>query len=314
MSSDPLAEVVTLLQPSARFSKFIEFAGTWRIHRAGTGEPFYCAILEGRCNVSVDGQSMTLEAGDFVLVPAMRDLTHESLTPPSDGMTMKPIEVSPGCFRVGQQGDPTQLRMQIGHCSLNSPDANLLVSLLPQVIITRGEPRLALLLQLIGEEGRARRSARDLVLQRLLEVMLIEALRCGTGTASTPGLARGLADERLATALRAIHARPAHPWTVPKLATDAALSRSAFFARFSRTVGVPPMEYLLSWRMALAKRRLRSRELAIEQVAQSVGYSSASAFTVAFARHVGIPPARYARMQRDEHDRHEASTQGVSNP
>jgi AraC-like DNA-binding protein len=314
MSSDPLAEVVTLLQPSARFSKFVECAGTWRIHRGGTGEPFYCAILEGCCNATVDGQSMTLEAGDFVLVPAMHDLINESLIPPPDGMTTKPIEVSPGCFRVGQQTDPTQLRMQIGHCSLDSPDANLLVSLLPQVIIARGEPRLALLLRLIGEESRARRSARDLVLQRLLEVMLIEALRCGTDTASTPGLARGLADERLATALRAIHARPAYPWTVPRLASDAALSRSAFFARFTRIVGVPPMEYLLAWRMALAKQRLRGRELAIEQVAESVGYSSASTFTVAFARHVGMPPARYARMRRDEYDRHEASAENARNP
>jgi AraC-like DNA-binding protein len=317
MLSDPLAEVVTLLQPSARFSKFVECAGAWRIRREGTGEPFYCAILEGRCSVTVDGQSMTLEAGDFVLVPAMHDLLHESLSPPPDGMTTKPVEVSPGCFRFGQQSEPTQLRMQIGHCSLDSPDASLLVSLLPQVILARGEPRLALLLQLIGEEGRARRSARDLVLQRLLEVMLIEALRCGTGTASTPGLARGLADERLATALRAIHARPAYPWTVPKLATDAALSRSAFFARFSRTVGVPPMEYLLTWRMALAKRRLRGRELAIEQLAQSVGYSSASTFTLAFARHVGMPPARYARMEREGyergHDRRLAATEDARN-
>ncbi len=56
------------------------------------------------------------------------------------------------------------------------------------------------------------------------------------------------------------------------------------------------MEYLLSWWMALAKRRLRKRELSMEEVAASVGHSSASTFTVAFARHVGMPPARYARM------------------
>lgn len=295
MASDPLAEVVTLLQPTARFSKLVECAGEWRVHRPATGDPFYCATLEGSCRVVVDGKALTLQAGDFLLVPAMHDLINESLAPPPDGVRTVPVEVSPGCFRVGQQSGPVQLRIQLGHCGFDSPDAGLLVSLLPQVIITRGEPRLALLLQLINEETRARRSARELVLQRLLEVMLIEALLCGIDASSAPGLARGLSDERLAIALRAIHARPEYPWTVANLAKDSALSRSAFFARFARKIGVSPMEYLLAWRMALAKKRLRERDLAIEQIAESVGYSSASTFTVAFTRHVGIAPGRYAR-------------------
>jgi transcriptional regulator GlxA family with amidase domain len=133
------------------------------------------------------------------------------------------------------------------------------------------------------------------VLERLLEVLLIEALRCGTDVASMPSVARGLSDDRLVAALRAMHARPAHAWTVADLAAEAAMSRSAFFARFSRIVGLPPMEYLLAWRMALAKRLLRSRELAIEHVAAQVGYGSASTFSTAFTRHVGMPPMRYAR-------------------
>jgi AraC-like DNA-binding protein len=310
MSNDPLAEVVTLLQPSARFSKLVECAGAWRVHRKGTGEPFFCAVLEGSNRAIVDGQpAITLEAGDFVLVPAMHDLITEGMVAPPDGVTTAPVEVSPGCFRIGRKTGPAESRMQVGHCSFASPDAELLVSLLPQIVVARREPRLTLLMQLIGEETRARRPARDLVLQRLLEVMLIESLRCGSDTASAPGLARGLADECLAIALRAIHARPEYSWTVAKLATDAALSRSAFFARFTRTVGVPPMEYLLAWRMALAKRRLRGRELAMEQVAESVGYSSASTFTVAFGRHVGMPPARYARMQQEGRDRSNISAE-----
>ena len=303
MPSDPLAEIVTLLKPAARFSKLVEFAGLWRTRRKGTGEPFYCAVLEGRCRVLTDGQSaMTLEAGDFLLVPAMHDIVNESIETLPAGITTTPVEISPGYFRVGSQEGLAEVRAQIGHCTFASPDAELLVSLLPQIIIARGEPRLALLMQLIGAETRARRSARDLVLQRLLEVMLIECLRSRNDTTFQPGLVRGLADERLAAVLCAIHARPDHSWTVAKLAANAALSRSAFFARFHRTVGVAPMEYLLAWRMALAKRRLRERELAIEEIADSVGYSSASTFTVAFVRHVGMPPARYARTHQAGRD------------
>jgi AraC-like DNA-binding protein len=62
-------------------------------------------------------------------------------------------------------------------------------------------------------------------------------------------------------------------------------------------VRVAPMEYLLAWRMALAKSLLRRKEAGVAEVAERVGYSSASTFSVAFARHVGVPPMRYARDQ-----------------
>jgi AraC-like DNA-binding protein len=293
---DPLAEVVLLLQPAMRFSKLVEGAGNWRIRRPTIGEPFYCAVLEGQCRLAVDEHpAMILQAGDFVLIPAMHSLVNESFDPPKGDEAEPPIEIGEGHFRIGKQDGPADLRVRIGHCSFGSPDAELLVPLLPQVIHVRGEPRLATLVQMLGEETRATRLARELVLERLLEVLLIEALRCGGATPATPGLARGLADERLACAVRAFHARPDHAWTIVELAREAALSRSAFFARFSRTVGVAPMEYVMAWRMAMAKRLLRDNELEITQIAERVGYSSASTFSVAFTRQVGTSPARYGR-------------------
>ncbi len=130
---------------------------------------------------------------------------------------------------------------------------------------------------------------------RLVEILLIEALR-STSTENAPaGLLRGLADTRLVPAIRQVHAHPAKPWTVPQLAKAAALSRSAFFDRFTRTVGLAPMEYLLTWRMALARDLLRREDLGMAEVAERVGYSSASTFSTAFTRHVGLPPSHYAR-------------------
>jgi AraC-like DNA-binding protein len=230
-----------------------------------------------------------------VLSPSTNDQIIESIDAPPHGIDMLPTELGEGRFRFGRAEDPINLRMQVGFCSFTSPDAALLVSLLPTMVIARGEPRLAQLLALVGDETRHARPARELVLERLLEVLLIEALRCGTDTQAVPSLARGLSDDRLVAALRAMHARPAHGWTVADLAAEAAMSRSAFFARFSRVVGLAPMEYLLAWRMALAKRLLRTRELAIAHVAARVGYGSASTFNTAFTRHVGMPPMRYAR-------------------
>lgn len=297
MTIDPLAQIVTLLQPAARFSKLVECAGTWRIQREATGEPLYCAILEGSCRMTFGGsQQFILRAGDFLLAPAMRDLINDSPDAPDDICATVPMRVSEGHFRVGRQEAPTDLRMMIGHCSFGASDAALLVSLLPDVVVVRDQPRLTTLIQLIDEETREQRAAKDLVLERLLEVLLIEAFRSGTETTSAPGLGRGLGDERLAAALRSMHTHPEHRWTVAELAREAALSRSAFFARFSRIIGLPPMEYLLAWRMALAKQLLQQQKLPVEQVAVRVGYSSASSFSIAFARYVGMPPARYTRM------------------
>ncbi len=299
MSIDPLAEIVALLQPNASYSKLVEYSGAWRIQGAVEAKPVFCAVLEGECRMIAKGlPPVTVAAGDFVLVPAMQEQMVESITPPPAGITMMPVEIGAGHFRIGPADSPPNLRMQVGICSFASPDAALLVSLLPTMIVAHGEARLATLMQLVGDETRTRRPAREPVLRRLLEVLLIETLRSGTDTTTAPSLARGLADDRLVPALRAMHARPAHGWTVGELARETAMSRSAFFARFSRTVGRNPMEYLVAWRMALAKRLLAGGELPITQVASHVGYASASTFSTAFARHTGMPPARYMRMVR----------------
>lgn len=297
--TDPLAEVVGLLRPAARLSKRVGAAGAWRVRRGEFGQPFYCAMLQGFACLTVDGHApLALEAGDFVLIPAAHGFTMSSVDAPStEQVTLDPVALPGGEFRLGTAAGEPDVRMLVGHCSFDSPDAALLVSLLPQRVLVRGEPRLATLVQLVGEESRHARPAREVVLARLLEVLFIEALRSGAGTSAPSGLLRGLADGRLAAAIRRMHEAPAHPWTVPQLAKEAALSRSAFFERFRQAMGVAPMEYLLAWRMALAKDLLRRQQASVTAIAERVGYRSASTFSAAFSRYVGQPPSRYAREQ-----------------
>jgi AraC-like DNA-binding protein len=199
-----------------------------------------------------------------------------------------------GEVRHGTRGGRPDVRLLGGYFMFDSPDAAMLVSLLPAVVHVRGVERLSTLVRLVGEESIERRAGRDLVLSRLVEVLLIEALRA-TDEDAPPGLLRGLADPRLAPAVRQMHGQLARSWTVAQLAKTAALSRSAFFDRFTRNVGLPPMEYLLAWRMAVAKDLLRRKDLGLAEVAERVGYGSASTFSTAFSRHVGQPPGRFAR-------------------
>lgn len=329
---DPLAQVVSLLQPNASFSKLVIASGAWAMRRSDDGSPsycaalkgaFYCAVLEGAFRLSIAGREpITLEQGDFVLLPESYDFTTSSLKAPPKGVAlqwveMRPgdfatsslkappkgvapqwIEISPGVFRIGSPDTPPTVRMLVGHCAFGANDAKLLVSLLPQLAHVHGQGRLTTLVEQVNGETHANRPGRDAILSRLLEVLLIEALRSTTGPAAPPGLLRGLADDHLAAALRGMHDRPTHDWTVVELAREAGLSRSTFFERFRREVGVAPMEYLLAWRMTLAKDLLRREKGSVAKVAERVGYSSASTFSVAFSRHVGMPPIQYKREQR----------------
>ncbi|MEY4546620.1 MAG: hypothetical protein RL685_2815 [Pseudomonadota bacterium] len=291
---DPLTEVVTLLQPGTPFSKLVSAAGRWRVRRAEAARPFYCVVLDGACRVEVDGHDPILLAqGDFVLLPSAFDFTVSSLEPPKGKRDTPHVVLPTGEIRQGHPSDPPDLRMLVGYCVFASPDASLLVSLLPQVVHVRGEPRLSTLVELVREESRAHRPARDVILTRLLEVLLIEALRSSASAVASPGLLRGLADERLAVAIRRMHESPTQAWTVEQLAKEAGLSRSAFFERFRRTLAVAPMEYLLAWRMALAKDLLLRKAATVAEVAGQVGYASASTFSVAFTRHFGLPPSHY---------------------
>lgn len=294
---DPLSDVITLLRPRTVFSKGITGAGRWGVRYTRFDQPSFCTVLHGRCRLAVDGQApLTLQAGDFVFMPATPGFTLSGFEP------VTPVPVDPkaaaaptGDVRHGTRGGPPDVRLLGGYFLFDSPDTALLVTLLPALIHVRGVPRLSLLVGLLAQESRERRAGRELVLARLVELMLVEALRSSSGGEAPAGLLRGLADTRLALALRQMHADPGRAWTVDQLAKKAALSRSAFFDRFTRAVGLPPMEYLLAWRMAVAKDLLRRQAAGIAEVAERVGYGSASAFSTAFSRHVGQPPGRFAR-------------------
>lgn len=293
--TDPVAEVVSLLKPSPSISKLVSGGGSWLVERTELGNPFYCAVVEGRCLITITGREpILLTAGDFVLVPEIFSFTMSSLEPPPREAAAQHLETSPGVFRLGNPDAPVEIVAMVGHCAFASDDRALLVSLLPEVIHISGQERLTLLVRMINDETRADRTARDMVLRRLLEVLLIEALRSTVGTAAPPGLLRGMADPLLAPTLRRIHADPGRSMSVEALAQDAAMSRSTFFDRFRREVGVAPMEYATGWRMALAKQLLR-QDIATAEIAQRVGYGSASAFSVAFTRYVGKPPRAYSR-------------------
>jgi AraC-like DNA-binding protein len=295
--SDPLGQIIQLLQPRAVFSKGISGAGRWAVRYTDFGLPGFCAVTEGRCRLAVSRERpVVLEAGDFVLLPATPAFTMSGFEP-APILRIDPGSAPPADreIRYGRPEGPPDVRQFGGWFSFGSSDAALLVSLLPRMIHICGIPRLTRLVRLLGDEAAREDAGREMILERLVEILLIEALRAAPPQEASPGLLRGLADGRIGAALRAMHGDIGRPWTLPDLARAAGMSRSAFFDRFVEKVGLRPAEYLQAWRMAVAKSLLREGKIAMDEVALRVGYGSASTFSTAFSRHVGMPPGRFMR-------------------
>jgi AraC-like DNA-binding protein len=134
-------------------------------------------------------------------------------------------------------------------------------------------------------------------MQRMLEVLLIEALRWHAVEDGDDrvGLLQGMRDPNLARVLSAMHADVRSHWTVAGLARVAGQSRSAFAARFNEGLGCGPIEYLARWRMALAKDALLRGAKTLDRIADEIGYESASSFSTAFRKRLGCSPGQYAR-------------------
>lgn len=319
-TKDPLAEVIALLRPETVLSKVISGAGRWAVRYAGYEDPGFCLMLEGSCFLAPEGiGSIELKEGDFVLLPAVPSFTMAS------DPKMKPAPVAPTPTRVeelrhGTKSGPPTMRQLGGYFRFDRANARLLVRLLPSMVfIRRSEPgasRVRRIVELIAEETAEHRPGRDLILERLVEVLLVEALRfrpASPAAKQEQGLLAGLADPALARALRRMHEDVSNRWTVEELARAAGMSRAVFAERFNRKVGMPPMEYLLEWRIAIAKDVLRRERPPLAELAERIGYQSASAFSTAFTRHAGCSPSTFARSGSAPEDR-VASIDGSSRP
>ncbi len=297
--SDPLAAIISLLRPQTVLSKIVSGAGKWSIRKPRWEDPAFCLLLDGSCFLQPEGvAALELAEGDFVLLPEMPSFTLASDLDIS--ATLVPFDPSRET-RYGTKSGPATMRMLGGYFRFDRANAQLLVRLLPPVVHIRreeaGATRVRRIVELIGEETDAHRPGRDLILERLVEVLLVEALRFRSASAAREeqGLLAGLSDPALARPLHEIHVDVARRWTVEELARTAGMSRAVFAERFARKVGMPPMQYLLEWRMAIAKDLLRRERPPLAEVAERVGYQSASAFSTAFTRLTGCTPSEFAR-------------------
>lgn len=295
---DPLSDVIALLRPSTAISKPITGRGRWGVRYAAHNAPGFTIILKGECWISFDGQGpVKLQKGDFVLLPSTPAFTLSS----HPNVECQPRDPMDTPVRHGEQEGEADFELLGGAFRIEQVNAPLLLSLLPCVIhipaLEGRTGKLNSIIELIMDECGSEEPGKKMILERMLEVLLIEALRW-QGIAHDDvraGLFKGMQDPGLARVLRAIHADVRASWTVAGLAKVAGLSRSAFAARFGEVLGCGPIEYLARWRMALAKDALIRGANTLDRIADEIGYKSASAFSTAFRKRLGCSPGKFAR-------------------
>jgi AraC-like DNA-binding protein len=168
---------------------------------------------------------------------------------------------------------------------------------LPPLVTLRAHGAEQPLVGLVEREAIVDRPGQETVLDRLLDLLLVWALRewfSGNGSAE-PGWYRATTDPAVGRAVRLMQNQPGHPWTVGTLAAATGMSRAAFARRFAQVAGEPPMTFLTRWRLDLAADLLLEHDATLAAVARQVGYSSPFALSAAFTRVRGISPQQHRR-------------------
>ena len=311
---DVIGEILEAVHLRTAIFGKIELGAPWRLRIPEREYLSFYVIARGSAWLDLRGvrarpargaAEFPLSTGDAVILPLgsaheLRDVDRS--TAPVLSFDYDACPRQPHAARAGGDGPVTSLI--IGHFTLSSAPRNaLLASLPPAIHLPAGSmsasPQLAGLVPLILSESASPGPGSSIVLARLADLLFVHALRHWVSTAgqSACGL-RAVADSAIGAALRLMHARPGDPWTVERLASSVAMSRSAFAARFTELVGEPPLQYLARWRMTIAAQRLREDDAVIANVAQAVGYANPVAFSKAFARMQGVGPGTFRRRER----------------
>jgi len=306
--ADPLGEALYFLRMSGTFYSCCEFTAPWGlVLPAMNGSLMFHVVTSGQCWLEVDGaEPRLLQPGDLSLVPHGEGhrLTSE---PGTAGVTLwdVPREDASERFEILRQGGGGSLTTLVcGTVQFDHPAAQHLVSLLPRAITIDGSNSryggwIQSTLRFMAAEAKQLRPGGETVITRLADVLVIQAIRgwIELDPAAQTGWLGGLRDRQIGRVLTLIHRHPARPWTLESLASEVAMSRSAFAARFSELVGESAMHYVVRWRMHLATTWLREDDSALGELAGRLGYRSEAAFSRAFKRIVGVPPgaARDAR-------------------
>lgn len=305
-AADPLSETLHFLHLIGTLYCRAELTAPWSIDMPPIdGSMMFHIITAGVGWLEVDGSTpLLLQPGSLTLIPhGTGHRIHCGAAASPERLFDIPAERVSERYEVMRYGGGGALTLAMcGVVRFDHIAGKRLIERLPRVmqIDSWSEDEaswLASTLRFIAKEASALRPGGETVITHLADILIIQALRSWLESAPEAGTGwlAALRDPQIGKALSNIHRSPAHDWTLESLAEQAAMSRSAFSARFTALTGKSAISYLTEWRMQLARIDLRESDDSLSMVALRVGYQSEAAFCRAFKRQFGQSPGSIGR-------------------
>ena len=292
----------------------LQCSGNWSYSIARKDTIVFYLVLQGSLCIETEDTVRNAQAGNILMIPHATD--HNIYASNHHSKTVVPIENLLNC----SDGKPVQINdsddgddnrnavFALIECSYDKEVTRPLLSALPSMLPEReiqssyGDKILDIGMEFLSVESSRDRLGKAAMINRLASIIMIECLRAyieGLPEATDSWL-RSLNDPYLAKALAVMHKSPEKNWTINQLAEEVGMSRSSFAERFKQVVGVPPLTYLIDYRMRLAARYLRLQQNSISRISELVGYSSDSTFSQAFKRVYGMSPRHYRQQSIEQ--------------
>ncbi|MDC0718487.1 AraC family transcriptional regulator [Nannocystis bainbridge] len=309
MTIDPLSDVLKAVRLRSRLFCQSTMRAPWGFRVEGRSPASFNMVVDGCARLELKGvaEPLSLGPGDLAIVPGGNPYTVNdgpgSPTPTLEELlAVSPVD-SEG--RLSHGGDGPVTTLLCGAFFFDDESARALLDALPPVLLVRAhdgppDPHTAWLratLVLLEHEVHTDNPGRRLLLDRLLDILFVQAVRAHfqAPTSAPPGWLDALRDPQIGAAVALLHRECARPWTVTSIAARVGLSRTVFTERFGILVGESPARYLTRCRVARAMTLLRDADPSLAQIAEQVGYASEAAFSKAFKRHVGVGPGAFRR-------------------
>lgn len=270
---------------------------------------FYLVMSGGFC-IDVGNGPRETRAGDMIMIPSAHQHVSYALNYHSD--EAQPLdELLTSCkeHTLDLKGDgDSEASLILIECKYDKAMIRPLLSVLPPIlpeVNDEDDGRFEVIdveIRLLTLEAEHERMGKTAVINHWASIMMIECLRVYIESLpeATENWLKAMKDPFLTKALVAMHEMPSENWTINKLAEVAGMSRSSFAQRFKEVVGIPPLTYLMDYRLRLAARYLRLQQNSISRISGLVGYASDSTFSQAFKRVYGISPKAYRQQYQQQ--------------
>ena len=267
-------------------------APTVKMSTHNTHELFY--MRNGRAEFTIDGQKVTVEKGNALIIRPNTPHCARILTNVADTLVLY-FGFSKERDVAGRYQPSLESFFDFAEGDKDKEDS---LPKEPYIIISGSLKKdISEVMEKIVNERKSDYQSKELMLQILtLELMLVLSRALRREWEESLRVKNGKAQELVFIAKEYIDTNYDRGITVASAASYVYLSQGYFTRAFRDEFGISPMAYLMKKRIERACELLSDKQIKVAGVASMAGFSSPQRFNVAFRKQMGITPMEYRKQ------------------